>query len=188
MRFGLSQARTGIDECDPLPPDHDRPSGEVTALEKLYHSERSSLVRFVARKSGFDVAEDIVQQVFARFASRGIVDALEKPGAYLRKCAHNQLLEGARTNARRSQDKHVPIEEVTLADGDPIAMLEARDRLRRIEEALTRLKPLTRQIFLACRVDGFSHAEIAKQTGLSVKGVEKHMGKAIKHLGRHLRP
>ena len=52
---------------------------------------------------------------------------------------------------------------------------------------MLRLKPLTRQIFLACRLDGYSYAEIAEQTGLSIRGVEKQMSRAIKQLGRHLR-
>ncbi len=74
-----------------------------------------------------------------------------------------------------------------MASGDPVAALEARDRLARIEEAVLRLKPLTREIFLACRLDGYSYAEIAERTGLSVRGVEKQMSRAIKQLGRHLR-
>jgi RNA polymerase sigma-70 factor (ECF subfamily) len=49
------------------------------------------------------------------------------------------------------------------------------------------LKPLTREIFLACRLDGYSYAEIAQRTGLSVRGVEKQMSRAIKKLGQHLR-
>ena len=61
------------------------------------------------------------------------------------------------------------------------------DRLARLEQAVLRLKPLTRQIFLACRLDGYSYVEIAEQTGLSVRGVEKQMSRAIKQLGRHLR-
>ncbi len=74
-----------------------------------------------------------------------------------------------------------------MASGDPVAALEARDRLARIEEAVLRLKPLTREIFLACRLDGYSYAEIAERTGLSVRGVEKQMSRAIRQLGRHLR-
>jgi RNA polymerase sigma-70 factor (ECF subfamily) len=46
------------------------------------------------------------------------------------------------------------------------------------------LKPITRQIFLAHRVDGYSYGEIAERTGLSVKGVEKHMSRAIAHIDR----
>ena len=48
------------------------------------------------------------------------------------------------------------------------------------------LKPKTRAIFLAHRVHGLSYAEIANRTGLSVKGVEKQMSKAIAHLDRML--
>ena len=58
--------------------------------------------------------------------------------------------------------------------------------MARLEQAVARLKPLTREIFLAQRVDGYTYPEIAKETGLSVKGVEKQMSKAIKQLRRHL--
>jgi DNA-directed RNA polymerase specialized sigma24 family protein len=50
-----------------------------------------------------------------------------------------------------------------------------------------RLSPKTRDIFLAHRVDGVSYSDIAKRMGLSVKGVEWHMTKAIAHLDRVLR-
>jgi RNA polymerase sigma-70 factor (ECF subfamily) len=66
----------------------------------------------------------------------------------------------------------------------PFAELEHRDTLRRLEAAMLRLKPKTREIFLAKRLDGMSYAEIAERTGLSVKGVEKHMSKAIAMLDR----
>lgn len=79
------------------------------------------------------------------------------------------------------------MEEASLAGPDMVAMLEARDLLNRIQNALMRLSPKTRDIFLAHRVDGLSYNEIAKRTGLSLKGVEWHMTKAISHLDRVLR-
>jgi RNA polymerase sigma-70 factor (ECF subfamily) len=39
---------------------------------------------------------------------------------------------------------------------------------------------------MAHRLDGLSYAEIAEQTGLSVKGVEKQMSKAIAEITRML--
>ena len=56
--------------------------------------------------------------------------------------------------------------------------------LRRLERAMLRLRPKTREIFLAHRLDGYSYTEIAARTGLSVKGVEKQMSKAIAQLDR----
>ena len=60
--------------------------------------------------------------------------------------------------------------------------------LNRIEQAIGTLKPITQQIFLAHRLDGYSYAEIAELTGLSVKAVEKHMSRAIAHIDRSLAP
>jgi RNA polymerase sigma-70 factor (ECF subfamily) len=48
------------------------------------------------------------------------------------------------------------------------------------------MKPKTREIFLAHRIHGFTYAQIAERTGLSVKGVEKQMSKAIAKIDRLL--
>ena len=69
---------------------------------------------------------------------------------------------------------------------DQVAVLEARDTLRRLEQAIGKLKARTREIFLAQRIEGLSYAEIAERTGLSVKGVEKQMSKAIAKIDRML--
>jgi RNA polymerase sigma-70 factor (ECF subfamily) len=58
--------------------------------------------------------------------------------------------------------------------------------LTRLEAAMLKLRPKTREIFMAHRVHGLSYAEIAERTGLSVKGVEKQMSKAIAHIDRML--
>ncbi len=49
---------------------------------------------------------------------------------------------------------------------------------------MARMKPKTREIFLAHRLDGMSYAEIAEVTGMSVSGVEKQMIRAIAQLAR----
>ncbi|MFT2658027.1 RNA polymerase sigma factor, partial [Escherichia coli] len=59
--------------------------------------------------------------------------------------------------------------------------------MRRLERALDRLKPLTRNVFLARRLDGYSYVEIAERTGLSVRAVEKQMSRAIQQLAKHMR-
>jgi RNA polymerase sigma-70 factor (ECF subfamily) len=67
---------------------------------------------------------------------------------------------------------------------DPHCQLEARDMLLRVEAAVGRLKPRTRAIFLAHRIEGLSYADIAGRMGMSVKGVEKQMSKAIASIDR----
>ena len=84
---------------------------------------------------------------------------------------------------RRSQ---LTVELASNQQLDQVAALESRDTLRRLEEAIGKLKPKTREIFLAHRIHGFTYAEIADQTGLSIKGVEKQMSKAIAKIDRLL--
>lgn len=189
MHFALGPARLPLDEGDPLPPGHDRATSVRDVLGTLYRTERPGLLRFLSRRTPDDCAEDMVQQLFTRMAARtgDYAAAIASPKAYLREAARNLVRDHARAAARSNERLHLSIEDVPLCDGDPVAALEARDRLARLEQAVLRLKPLTRQIFLACRLDGYSYVEIAEQTGLSVRGVEKQMSRAIKQLGRHLR-
>ncbi len=189
MQFALGPVRLPLDEGDPLPPGHDLVGAPGDMLGDLYRAERPGLLRFLSRCTPGDCAEDIVQQVFTRMAGKteDQAAAIASPGAYLREAARNLLRDEARSAMRTSRHLHVSTEDVPLHDGDPIAAIEARDRLARLEQAVLRLKPLTQQIFLARRLDGYSYAEIAQRTGLSIRGVEKQMSRAIKQLGRHLR-
>lgn len=176
-------------EGDPLPPDDRVVAGSVLALNDLYQTQAPKLLRYFARRADRQDANDLMQESFARFvdATAAADRVIEQPEAYLNRIATNLLRDRAKTALQRSLARHVPADEETLAGPDTVAALEARDLLNRIQNALMRLGPKTREIFLAHRVDGFSYSDIAKRTGLSVKGVEWHMTKAITHLDRVLR-
>lgn len=60
-------------------------------------------------------------------------------------------------------------------DGEPPGG-EAR---RHLVEMLRPLPPVTRDIFLAHRIDRLTYAEIADATGLGVADVERHVAQAI---------
>lgn len=160
----------------------------ASLLDEMYRVERPSLLRRIARRTGVDCAEDMMHQVFVRLARRGgAVAEIEAPTAFLAEAARNAVRDQARTAHRQHADSHIPLHEVEIAGSDPVSHLEARDRLRRLEDALGRLKPMTRNVFLARRLDGYSYAEIAERTGLSMRTVEKQMSRAIQQLARHMR-
>ncbi len=56
---------------------------------------------------------------------------------------------------------------------------EQQELLERMEKIMLRLPRMTREIFLAHRLDGMPYDEIARRTGLSVRQVERHMYRAI---------
>lgn len=176
-------------EGDPLPPDDRVVAGSVLALNDLYQTQAPKLLRYFARRADHQDANDLMQESFARFvdATAAADRVIEQPEAYLNRIATNLLRDRAKTALQRSLARHAPADEESLAGPDIVAALEARDLLNRTQNALMRLGPKTRDIFLAHRVDGLSYSDIAKRTGLSVKGVEWHMTKAITHLDRVLR-
>ena len=174
---------------EPLPQQDDvRAAGTDSHLADLYRAESPRLVRILSRQTGDrDEAQDLVQDAFFRLARLGGQGRLlEKPQAYLRRIAANLLKDRAKSAARQSVTLHVVADEESLPGLDQHRLLESRDMLRRLEAAIMRLRPRTREVFMAHRVEGLTYAEIAERTGLSVKGVEKQMSKALVQLDRLL--
>jgi len=160
--------------------------GRYPDLEALYAAHSPRLVHSLAARTGSrETAWDIVQESFARFFRLTSRERFEiaNPEAYLRRISTNLLRDwGSSEFSRRAK-----LEQYER-DGpdhlDQVAYLESRDILRRLEAAIRSLKPRTRAIFLAHRLEGLTYAEIAERTGLSVKAVEKQMSKAIARLDR----
>lgn len=173
----------------PVPEVHDHPSPEPLCLEALYRQESPRLLRSLARKTASrEEAHDLLHEIFCRLARLGAAGpvAVDRPQAYLSRIATNLLRDRARHASRHMTSSHVPADEGLLAANDQLRLLESRDMLTRVEAAMLRLRPKTREVFMAHRIDGLSYAEIAEQTGLSIKGVEKQMSKAIAKIDRLL--
>lgn len=158
-------------------------------VETLYRNESDRLFRTLSRRtSNREEARDLVQEIFCRVARLGAgkLQQVDRPQAYLSRMAMNLLRDRAKQASRQMTDLHVPVDETVLPALDQQRLLEARDMLQRVEAAVLRLRPRTREIFMAHRVDGLSYGEIAQRTGLSIKGVEKQMSKAIAAIDRML--
>ena len=154
-------------------------------IERLYRHRAAGLIQhFASETRDRDGARDLVHEAFSRLAALGFARrvTVTRPDSYLFRICLNLFRD-----RRRAEVTHRAFEDEVLSSAtfqNPIAQLESRDTLRRLEKAMLGLKPKTRAIFLARRLDGLSYAEIAERTGLSVKGVEKQMAKAIATIDR----
>src|SRR3546814_917428 len=159
----------------------DRPTTPIIELAELHRIHCGRLLRFFARHGARQDAADLVQESFARLAGARAKQgaAIERPEAYLSTIACNLLRDRARIALSRSLALHIPTDEVPLAGHDPIAALEARDQIERLQASLARLSPKTRSIFLAHRREGMTYKEIANQPGLGVKAVGRRDRKSV---------
>jgi len=165
-----------------------RETDECVRVQQLYREHSLSLVRQLTRKTGCrELARDLANETFLRLLqlAPGSVGRIEQPEAFLRRVSTNLLRDWGRAKALRERSQPA-LELASDQELDQVAALESRDLLRRFEQAVGKLKPRTREIFLAHRIHGFTYSEIAEQTGLSVKGVEKQMSKAIAKIDRLL--
>ena len=160
-------------------------SALAAELEELYRTRGHSLAARISMNGRTDDGLDVLHEAFARALGR---DAHRHPAidcaeAFVSRISRNLLADRAR---RRTSEEQWAADCTARAQvgNDPVVALESRDALRRIEAALLKLRPVTRDVFLARRVEGLTYAEIAQRTGLSTKAVEKRMAKAIAKLSR----
>jgi RNA polymerase sigma-70 factor (ECF subfamily) len=178
-----------------LKSDPDLPKRDGDVLVETYMARRAGLIRFfAARVPTQAAAEDLVQDLYLKLATRPLGVEAENPAALLYRIALNLLRDRARGESRaaaRDADwrgaHHASVAGEDVADEAPADEVAAsRQRLRRLVEAVAELPPQMRRAFTLHKLDGLSHAETARTMGLSVKSVEKHVSAALGRLAAGL--
>jgi RNA polymerase sigma factor (sigma-70 family) len=133
--------------------------------------------------------EDLVQEVLLRIQKR-------QPEAGGEQCRRLSLRgrgqcsdrSRARDRTRRRSDHcefqeiHHPVDEMS-----PERVLQGREQMARAMAALNELPERTRRVFILVRFEEMSYKLVAQRLGVSVSAVEKHVMKALRHLGARLR-
>ncbi|MEO1041483.1 MAG: sigma-70 family RNA polymerase sigma factor [Pseudomonadota bacterium] len=153
---------------------------------ELTNEHRLIAVRFIARRiKSWEEAEDVVQEAVLKLVENPPHEAVENPGAYLIKVSLNIAIDRHRSSQARKHREHQWAElrqRPTSHAENPEAAFLARADLQESIEALEELGPTVRRAFVLHRIHGYSHAEVAQQTGLSRSTIEKHIMKAMKFL------
>ena len=139
--------------------------------------------------------EDLVQEVYQRLLR---MDALTKklpPGrgstrSFLLTVANRLIIDRERQHAiRRTYAERLRL----LQDSDeacspsPECIALAMDELQAVASAIEELKPQWRQAFVLARFNHMSYHDVAKTMNVSIKTVEKYIGRALLHLRSTLR-
>jgi len=152
----------------------------ITTFEAVYRNEQGRLLRYFKYKAGPDSAPDLVQEVFTRMFRSNALERIDNPSAYLTRIAQNLLIERGRRMARERSvfflfdERH---DAPVCADQE--SLIEAMDLRRAYMRALRAMTPKTRRIFLMHRLRNLTHKQIAEQLGMTVKGVQYHMTRAL---------
>lgn len=154
-----------------------RNSLRCVLLERYYRE----LLNFLHRQvSDRDTAADLAQESYARVLAvqnvgRNILDGR----ALLYRTARNLLVDQHRRKAVRRHEQFDAIPETEQPPAprhlQPENVLLSQQVLRAYVGAIEGLPPRCREAFVLHVFDELTHAEIARQMGISVSMVEKHV-------------
>lgn len=164
-----------------------RPDPEADLIH-LHERYRPALMAFFVRRvRNRAEAEDLTQEVFAKLAMAGRRH-VRHVDAYVFQTAANLLCDrGRREKVRADHRATLQAQEAAPTESlGPERLIESRQNLARVVEALLELPERTRGIFILHRVEKLKKAEIASMFGISVSGIDKHLVKAVLHLHRRL--
>jgi RNA polymerase sigma-70 factor (ECF subfamily) len=158
----------------------------AAGLDALYRSSAARLARQFARRVGREDAEDVIQETFAKLAgaTSHASEPIECPEAFVTTAATNVLRDRARAAARRALQDHQLACDPDVRTPDPQRLAESRETLRAVDDALARMNPRRRRIFMLHRFEQLTYAEVGEVVGMSEKGVKKQIAKALVELRR----
>lgn len=132
-------------------------------------------------------AEDILQDAFLRYAGLASTASIANPYAFLCRIVANLVRDERRV--RRSRGHCQPLEaaeEAPAASPSQERQLSDRQMLEALVAALHELPDACRRALLLNRLDGLTHAEIARRLDISTSMVTKHIIHALRHCHRRL--
>jgi RNA polymerase sigma-70 factor (ECF subfamily) len=159
----------------------------TSGIEAVFLGNQDALLRFFRARGRTDQAEDLLQELWLQ-ASSVAAAPVSDPEAYLYRMANNLMLGRSRSDHRRRR-REQDWTEVSTAGGELASDVEsgerilvARQQVQAIETALSGLGEKTGTIFRRFRLEGIRQEEIAREFGISLSAVEKHLQKAYRAL------
>ncbi len=160
------------------------------SIELLYGKYYRALVAYASRFVYMEIAEDIVQDLFAVvWEHRPTFNSLSQLSAYFYFSVHNAAINHLRhQNVHNNYRQNIVdnLQEFMLAD-DMSDTFDKEEIYRQLFLAIDQLPPRQREIFLLC-MDGKKNREIAEQLLISAETVKVQKRRAINQLRKQLSP
>jgi len=154
--------------------------GDVQAFEALYHRHVGRVYAVCLRmcddrERARELAHDAFVRAWERLSTFRGDSAF---GTWLHRLAVNQVLETLR-GERRRRAREVAAGEDDEGEAPTLRMVRHDEGLRMdLEEAIRRLPPNARQVFVLHEVEGYRHEEIARSMGTAEGTVRAHLHRA----------
>lgn len=161
--------------------------GNERIFDYIFHLYYSSLVLYALKfVENRDVSEDIVQDLFVKvWTNRASIHIDQSLKSYFFVSVKNRCFDWLRHHhIKMKTEQELLLQNQDTSDENSF-LLES-ELQQQIQNAIDKLPPVCREVFIMNRFDGLKPAEIAIKKGISVRTVETHIGKALRLLRSEL--
>lgn len=163
-------------------------NGDDLALSKLYEIHVQQLYYFVLKTAKSpELTEDVLQDVFIKlWENRSLIDPTKSLKPYLYTIARRHLLNLLK---RASHEIHI-VEEIRkytpFSENVTDLQTEFSESQTILDDALNQLSPRLREVFVLCKLEGYSYKQVASQLGITEGTVNSQVVKATKSVKKYL--
>lgn len=165
---------------------------ENRIIDALYRDNKDALIAYLHKTFGGGPPDpdDIAHLAFERLANQSDLARINNLKAFLWRTARNLVLTEHRNANVRSKYEY-EIEHLYFAfkgnDSSPERVLEVKQQLLVINNALRRMPERRRQALIWNRVEGLNVAAVARRIGITRAGAVKHIARAAADIDAALR-
>ena len=158
-------------------------------LERAFKAHSREMRVFLYRQlQSSETAADLTQETWLRMLRQRPSTPVANLRAFIFRIGRNLAIDHVRS--RMSRERHdeglAYLYEVTGESPELIDSVAASQELEVLNAALQRMGEPEQSIFLKCRLQGIPHKEVARELGMSLSSVEKHLASALDFLRRSL--
>jgi len=163
-------------------------AGDVERYAELVGRYRDRYARYAARMLGsVDAAEDAVQDAFIRaYDQLAQCRDPDNFAGWFFLILRNRCFAERRRAARIGPMLDVETQPIAAPE-QPDGVMETKERVRALQEALLQLTPDQREVFVLKHIEGLSYEEIAARIGGSVPSLKMRMHRAYDRLRERLK-
>ncbi len=166
--------------------------GDQEAFKILFELYYAKLLYIASNYiSSREDAEEIVQDVFLKIWKnrKSITTNLN---GYIFKVTRNACLDHLRSKKHKLSISNNILQLEALLNHNALAdqmtsTIIEKELEARIQISIASLPEKCKRVFIKSRIEGLKNKEISEELNISIKTVENHMSKALKHMRLHLR-
>lgn len=158
-------------------------SGDDTAFKELFDFYYASLCVYSLKYcNSFQLAEDIVQELFVKFWDEKIYMKLDGAiGPYLFKAVRNNTLQVIK-NRLKYRFEEIDHQVSVLMAEEEVNEASFEENKRKLYNEIEALPEKSKEVFIAIVLKNMKYKDVAVLLGVSVNTVKTHYSRALKKL------